>query len=439
MLKMAAMAALAVVGTLRCAAAVAAPDTVKADGAATRAAWVELAERLAVPILEPLAEGRLREALSVEAGTLELAPTWGRRDRRVVYLETFSRLMAGLAPWLALPDDGTAESAVRARLRALALKGCANAVDPDSPDNLQIALGGQTLVDAAYLAESFLRAWDALWLPLDETTKQRYIDAFTALRRHVPPYQNWVLFCSLEEAFLLRAGAPIDGYRLRTGLYKTEEWYVGDGWYADGPGFSFDYYNAYVIQPMYLECLDELVRAKCWLVPYVAADGRRRNAGERRGDALRRIQRYAVQLERFISPEGTYPAFGRSITYRMAVFQPLALLAWRKELPPELAEGQVRAALDAVRRRMFADDRNFGPGGFLALGFNGHQPEIADGYTHTGSLYMTTLFLLPLGLPPTDSFWTCPDADWTAKRAWAGAPFKKDGRSNINPQPLYWE
>ena len=47
--------------------------------------------------------------------------------------------------------------------------------------------------------------------------------------------------------------------------------------------------------------------------------------------------------------------------------------------------------------------------------------------------------ILPLGLPPTDSFWTCPDADWTAKKAWSGEPFLKDGRSNFNPQTLYWE
>ncbi len=249
---------------------------VRADGAATRKSWVEFAERLATPILAPMAEGRLHKELSVATGTLELAPHWGRRDARVAYLAAFLRLMAGIAPWLALPDDGSDEAAVRARLRSLALKCYANAVDPENADNLHIELGGQTLVDAAFLAESFLRAWDALWVPLDETTKGRYVAAFTSLRRHVPPYQNWVLFCSLEEAFLLRAGAEIDGYRLRTGLYKTEEWYVGDGWYADGPGFSFDYYNAFVIQPMYFECLDELVRAKRWLVPYAAASRSRR-------------------------------------------------------------------------------------------------------------------------------------------------------------------
>lgn len=434
----------AVAAALHAAAPAAPENTVPAvaaspEGAATRAAWVELAVKLAEPILRPMAEGRLHEELNLEKGTLELSPSWDGRNREVSYMEAFARLMAGIAPWLALPDDGTGESAKRAELRSLALKAYANAVDPKSPDYLGWTKGGQTLVDAAYLAESFFRGWDALWEPLDETTKRRYIKEFQGLRRYSPPYQNWVLFCAMEEAFLMRARADFDAYRLRTGLYKAEEWYVGDGWYSDGPSFAFDYYNAYVIHPMYFECVEELVRAKKWLLHSVGPDGRGRNAGERLGDVKTRMQKFAVILERLVSPEGAYPVFGRSIPYRMAVFQPLALLAWRKALPRELSEGQVRAALEAVRKRMFQDDRNFNKGGFLTLGFNGPLPGVSDRYTNNGSLYMTSLFLLPLGLPPTDSFWTAPDAPWTSKKAWQGESFPKDHKWNINAQPLYWE
>lgn len=412
---------------------------VQSEGELARAAWADFACRLALPVLKPMSEGRLHEELNVAKGTLELSPSWDGRSREVAYMEAFARLMDGIAPWLALPDDGTEESIRRAELRDMALKAYANAVDPSSPDYLGWEAGAQTLVDAAFLAESFLRAWDALWVPLDAKTKERYIREFTRLRRYCPPYQNWVLFCAMEEVFLMKAGAGFDAYRLRTGLYKAEEWYVGDGWYSDGPGFAFDYYNAYVIHPMYFECVEELAKAKKWLVPYVDANGRRRNAGERLGDVKARMRKFAVILERFVSPEGTYPLFGRSIAYRMAAFHPLALLAWRKELPKELSEGQVRAALEAVRKRMFADERNFNAGGFLTLGFNGPFPDASDSYTNNGSLYMTSLFLLPLGLPPSDSFWTCPDEPWTSRRAWEGLPFPKDRRWPINPQPLYWE
>lgn len=87
------------------------------------------------------------------------------------------------------------------------------------------------------------------------------------------------------------------------------------------------------------------------------------------------MQRFGMILERFISPEGAFPVFGRSITYRTGTLQPLALLAWRGWLPKELSNGQVRAAMTAVINRMFGDNRNFNEKGFLTLGFNGSQPH----------------------------------------------------------------
>ena len=47
----------------------------------------------------------------------------------------------------------------------------------------------------------------------------------------------------------------LDVYK-RQALRKVEEWYVGDGFYSDGPGFAFDYYNSFVLHPMYVECLE---------------------------------------------------------------------------------------------------------------------------------------------------------------------------------------
>ena len=99
-------------------------------------------------------------------------------------METFGRLMAGIAPWLSLPDDDTAEGQQRKQLKEWALKSYANAVDPNSPDYLLWNGHGQALVDAAYIAESFLRAFDQLWKPLDQTTKERYIKEFKRSPTH---------------------------------------------------------------------------------------------------------------------------------------------------------------------------------------------------------------------------------------------------------------
>lgn len=376
--------------------------------------WTTLAYQMAQPVLECMARGELQQKMRTE-----FSPTFDNRNRKVVYMETFGRLMAGISPWLTLPDDDTPEGKQRKQLREWALQSYKNAVDPQSPDYLCWGVAGQNLVDAAYIAESLLRAWDVLWLPLDSVTKQRYVKEFIGLRSIDPPYTNWLLFSSVIESFLAKAHAPYDQYRVNSAIRKVEEWYVGDGWYADGPVFAFDYYSSYVFHAMYLETLQALIDAK---------SNTRLDYPKYYARALKRAQKFSIILERFISPEGTFPVIGRSTPYRLAALQPLALMAWYGKLPAELSNGQVRAALTRVMHRMFDTQQNFNDDGYLTIGFCGHQPETADWYTNNGSLYMTTLAFMPLGLPASHPFWTDAPQPWTQVKAWGGQPFPKDHR-----------
>lgn len=374
--------------------------------------WCSLAYRMAQPVLENMAKGELQKNMQTE-----FSPSFDNRNRKVLYMECFGRLMAGISPWLALPDDDTAEGLQRKQLREWALQAYKNAVDTNNPDYLCWGIGGQNLVDAAYIAESFLRAYDILWMPLDNQTKQRYLTEFRKLRKIDPPYTNWLLFSSTIESFMAKAKGEYDQYRVNSACRKMEEWYVGDGWYADGPSFSFDYYSSYVFHPMYLETLQAMIDAKA---------NTRLDYQKYYNRALKRCQKYAIVLERFISPDGTFPVFGRSIPYRLAAMQPLALMAWYQTLPKELTNGQVRAALTKVMHRMFDSQQNFNEGGFLTIGFCGNQPNIADWYTNNGSLYMTTLAFMPLGLPANHPFWTDAAQPWTQVKAWNGEAFPKD-------------
>ena len=382
--------------------------------------WTSQAYKMAQPVLENMAQGKLQQNMLTE-----FSPSFDNRNRKVVYMETFGRLMAGIAPWLALPDDATAESRQRKQLREWALTSYRNAVDPTSPDYLCWGVSGQNLVDAAYIAESFLRAYDILWQPLDTLTKQRYFKEFQKLRRIDPPYTNWLLFSSVIESFLAKAGGGYDEFRVNMACRKVEEWYVGDGWYADGPVFVFDYYSSYVFHAMYLETLQAMIDAKM---------NTRIDYSKYHERALKRAQKYAIILERFISPEGTFPVIGRSTPYRLAAMQPLALLAWYQKMPKELTNGQVRAALTQVMHRMFDHQQNYNQKGFLTIGFCGSQPETADWYTNNGSLYMTSLAFMPLGLPANHPFWTDAPQPWTQVKAWNGRPFPKDHRWADNIQ-----
>ena len=385
--------------------------------------WCEQAYKMAQPVLENMAKGELQKNMQTE-----FSPSFDNRNRKVVYMETFGRLMAGIAPWLALPDSVFGSSAAEQKelaqvrqLREWALASYKNSVDPESPDYLCWGVAGQNLVDAAYIAESFIRAYDALWVPLDKVTKERYIKEFKKLRSIEPPYTNWFLFSSTIESFIAKAAGlrEYDDFRVMMTIRKVVEWYVGDGWYADGPVFAFDYYSSYVFHAMYLETLQNMIDARA---------NTRLEYKKYYDRALKRAQKFSIILERFISPEGTFPVIGRSTPYRMAAMQPLALMAWYQKLPRELSNGQVRAALTQVMHRMYDQQQNYNEGGFLTIGFCGHQPETADWYTNNGSLYMTSLSLMPLGLPANHDFWTCKAEPWTQVKAWGGQPFPKDHR-----------
>ena len=78
-----------------------------------------------------------------------------------------------------------------------------------------------------------------------------------------------------------------------------------------------------------------------------------------------------------------------------------------------------------IRRSLDASG-TFDRDGWLRIGFCGHQPGIGEAYISTGSLYLCSVGLLPLGLPPDDEFWKGTYQDWTSRKVWAGQDMKAD-------------
>ncbi|MGL6268583.1 MAG: DUF2264 domain-containing protein, partial [Chitinophagaceae bacterium] len=344
---------------------------------------------------------------------LETSEGYGMQVGKLSHLEAVGRTMAGVAPWLALPDDNTREGEMRKKLKGELLKGIANAVNPQSPDYLNFRTETQPIVDAGCMAHAFLRATKALWEPLDTETKKRVVTEFKSLRDRNGPDNNWVFLAGIREVFLLKIGEQYDEGRIKLAIKRINEWYRGDGWYADGAVFSIDYYNSHVIHPVIVDMLK--VTTEMGLSSQADLDL-----------AIKRMARHAEFLEHIISPEGTYPVFGRSITYRTGAFQALSQTALMEKLPDYIEPAQVRCGLTSVMHNLYDHGGNFDTNGWLVLGFNGHQPLVADVYTSTGSLYMATLGFLALGLPPGSRFWSDPPADWTSKKAWSGQLFKRD-------------
>lgn len=370
--------------------------------------WVSLLDKMASPVLSNMSKGELRKNMIVE-----VSPIWDGRPKDVAYLEAFGRLISGIAPFLELPDDDTTESNIRKGLRLQAQQSIAHAVNPQSPDYLYWGPGtAQPLVDAAYFAQALITAPKALWEPLSAETKENVIKAFRIVRKIKPFNSNWLLFVAITESFLLSIGEEVDTASIDNAIEHIEKWYVGDGWYSDGDRFHFDHYNGYVMHPMLVEVLKQNI-----------AKGRR--SKEEYDMAYKRMQRYASFQERYISPEGTYLVVGRSSTYRAGAFWPLVKLVYEDSLPEPITPEQVRCALTLVLKRLFIPSTF--KNGWLTLGLVGDQQEnIADYYSNTGSMYITSLVLWPLGLPSSHRFWSGPFTEWTSKKAWSGKPFPKD-------------
>jgi len=364
--------------------------------------------KIADPVLEALSKNQLKDRMPVES-----APNQETDRKKYTYLEALGRTLAGMAPWLELGPDDSAEGKLREKYILLALQSIRNATDPESVDFMNFTKGGQPLVDAAFLSQAFLRSPNQLWGRLSALDKEHVIIALKSTRIITPGYNNWLLFSAEVEAALLKFTGSCDRMRIDYAVREHMNWYKGDGFYGDGPNFHFDYYNSFVIQPMLLEVLQTLkdagdpVEANYDLV-------------------LQRSRRYAAIQERLISPEGTYPIVGRSIAYRFGAFQVLAKMSLLHALPENVSPQQVRAALYTLIKRQIEVRGTFDENGWLTIGVAGHQAQAGEGYISTGSLYLCTTGFLMLGLPATDPFWQGEDEKWTSKKVWDGESFPID-------------
>ncbi len=376
------------------------------DAKEDRLLWEETMVKIVTPVLENTAAGTLKDNMPYES------PDTAGKRKPYAYLEALGRTLCGIAPWLESEDELCGK---KAELRELARKAIANAVDPESPDYMTFDKGAQPLVDAAYLAQAMVRAPKQLWEELDVEVQNNLIAALMKTRTIKPGENNWLLFASMVEAAILKYTGECDVERMLYGVNRFKnDFYKGDGMYGDGAAFHMDYYNSYVIQPMLMNVLGVMSDSCMPEAEFLKVQ-------------TRRHRRYAEILERMIAPDGTYPVLGRSISAcRFGAFQVLSQAALLNNLPETLSPAQVRCALTAVIRRQMENPANFDENGWLKVGFAGSQPDMAENYVNTGSLYHCTTVFVALGLPLDDPFWTDPYAEWTGVKAWSGQPILGD-------------
>ena len=373
--------------------------------------WVSTLQKIAYPVLNNLARGSLKKNMPYESKSSE--------GQKFSHFEAFARVFNGIAPWLELGADSSDEGKIRKKYIDLTIKSISNAVNPNNNDYIFIVEPKQSLVEVALFAQGLLRAENEIWLNLPMDIQARIIRELKNTRI-IAPYENhWLLFTSMIEAALLEFTGECDRERLTYAVSRfRDEFYIGDSIYSDGEDFESNYYNSLFIHPMLNDILAVMRK-------YGIRDG------EFLDVQLMRSSRLSSQLERMISPEGTYPLLGSALAYRCGVFHLLSQAALLKALPRNISPAQVRSALTKVIERQFTENQNFNTEGWLICGLNASQIEMCEDDINTGSLYMCCAVFLALGLKDDDAFWNTPCQEWSSLKAWNGNQIQPDQSINF--------
>ncbi|MGI5379109.1 DUF2264 domain-containing protein [Streptomyces sp. CA-251387] len=257
---------------------------------------------------------------------------------------------------------------------------------------------GQPLVEAASIALALRLTRPLLWDRLDDAVRQRaaawLADALTA---EAWPC-NWELFPVTVGGFLQEIGYETEASckAIERGLERIEDWYVGGGWYTDGDGRKFDYYNGWAMH------LYPVLHA--WL----AQDER---LLELYGG---RLQRHLDDYARLFGGDGAPMHQGRSLTYRFATTAPLWLGALTGRTP--LAPGETRR-LASGALKYFLERGAVDANGLLTLGWHGPDEAVLQGYSGPASPYWASKGFLGLLLPAEHEVWTAAEEPAPAERA----------------------
>jgi len=329
-----------------------------------RGYWECILSKIVTPVIEGFKKDNFKKYFLEHT---EHSPIIDNRNKDWAFMELFARTLVSIVPIDKYFDD--------------AVVMVNNAFNPEHSNYIIWIKGSdrknahQSMVEAAYLCQSFLIC-PKLWEKVD---KKAIISTLRNISELEPCKNNWILFETLILLFLKKNGIITKKTkRIKENLETFEKWYRGDSWYSDGNSFVMNYYNSIVIYPMLYQIQGNTA------------------------DIKSRMIIHADFLERLITKDGEYPVFGRSSPYRLAVFNTLTLAAYLG-IVDNL--GQIKNGLTKVIKKLFDGNQNFTPEGFLKLGINGSQKEYANCYTNTGSLYITCIPFMLLGLPEDSDFW----------------------------------
>ena len=302
-------------------------------------------------------------------------------------LEGFARVMplfgawcaSGRDPVLILPDGDPLSLPDEFR------RGLLAGTDPAAPGYWGRMLGKspQQIVEAADIALALWFYRETVWVQLSPPERERVAQWLAQMVDCPGLDKNWHLFYVLTDRVLERLGCGQRIHDARRRFERVKDFYLGDGWFTDGPSGPVDYYNAWGFHyPLYW--IDRIDSG--WDPDFIGACSRAFLSG----------YRY------LLGPEG-FPILGRSVPYRIAA--PGPLVQWQARHADLVSSGVARRALDAVWSyfiRHGAVRR-----GMVTQGYHGPDARLVDRYSGPASSFWSLRSLVAaFSFPPAAPLWT---------------------------------
>lgn len=260
--------------------------------------------------------------------------------------------------------------------------------DPTHPDAWPaITDHDQTLVEATAIALALHWSREWLWPALPSRVQERLVGWLSGGRGRRCADNNHVLFGATVEAFLASVDADHDPGAIEAVLSRTEDFYLGDDWYSDGPGRRLDHYNAWTFH----------------LYPFFIGEMLGGGALPADFDHYRsRLGMFCADYQQLFNTSGSPVLQGRSLTYRWGVVAPFWMAA-RYDCSP-LAAGQTRRLASGVLRHFVS--HGVGQDQVLGLGWHRHSASVFQSYNSAGLPYWASKGFLGLLLPADHPVWT---------------------------------
>lgn len=205
------------------------------------------------------------------------------------------------------------------------------------------------------------------------------------------PEGNWFFFLVLVNASLKRNQLQYSQTKLTLGLQKIDSFYVGNGWYTDGPGKQLDYYVSFAFH-FYGMIYTRWFNDEC----------------SEKFD--QRTVIFSNQFQYWFDDVGRSIPFGRSLTYRFAhvsFWSGLVVSGIYKRT--QFTLGQIKNIIFNNFRFWRTKPITVPKQNNLSIGYGYAQQLMSEDYNAPGSPMWAFKSLILLELPRDSEFWTVPE------------------------------